>query len=196
MRHPVTVWAGLLLRCALALFHGPVVAGAALEDVAAIGTHLDVTTDPKGGVRAHAVLDLPASLAAVQALFTDYEHWPELFDVSMRVGRVERMPDRTITEVFIAHPILPGESRLLGENRVLPDGGLTTTMIGGDFKRYARTWKLSSNGSPAHTKAEFDLLVEPKTMAPDWLVALEVKRELEAHFKLVRAKLAKLDKSH
>jgi hypothetical protein len=173
------------------LFQGSEAAAAAGEDLSAIGTPLDVTTDPKGGVRAHAVLDLPAPMAAVQALFTDYEHWPELFDVSMRVGKVERMPDRTITEIFIAHPILPGESRLLGENRILPDGGLTTTMIGGDFKRYARTWKLSTNGSPVHTKAEFDLLVEPKTMAPDWLVALEVKRELEAHFKLVRAKLAK-----
>ena len=185
----------MLLWCTVVLFHGPGAVLAAVEDVAAIGTHLDVTTDPEGGVRAHAVLDLPAPMATVQALFTDYEHWPELFDVSMRVGKVERLSDRTITEVFIAHPILPGESRLLGENRILPDGGLTTTMIGGDFKRYARTWKLSSNGSPTHTKAEFDLLVEPKTMAPDWLVAVEVKRELEAHFKLVRAKLAKREKA-
>lgn len=185
-----------LLWCAAALFQAPGAAGAGLEDVAAINTHLDVKPDPQGGVRAHAILDLPAPMAAVQALFTDYEHWPELFDVSMRVGKVERMPDRAITEIFLAHPILPGESRLLGENRISPDGGLTTTMIGGDFKRYARTWKLSSNGSPLHTKAEFDLLVEPKTIAPDWLVAIEVKRELEAHFKLVRAKLAKLDKGH
>lgn len=195
MRQLVGGWAWPLLWCAVALFQAPGTVAAVVEDLVAIGTHLDVTTDPKGGVRAHAVLDLPAPLAAVQALFTDYEKWPELFDVSMRVARVERMPDRTITEVFISHPILPGESRLLGENRVLPDGGLTTTMIGGDFKRYARTWKLSSNGSPAHTRAEFDLLVDPKTMAPDWLVAVEVKRELEAHFKLVRAKLAKRDKT-
>jgi len=192
MRHPTTAWAWLLLCCAVAIVHGPGGAAAG-EDVAAVSTHLDVTTDPRGGVRAYAVLDLSAPVAAVQALFTDYEHWPELFDVSMRVGQVERLADRTITELFIAHPILPGESRLLGENRLLPGGGVTTTMIGGDFKRYARTWKLSSNGSPAHTKAELDLLVEPKTMAPDWLVAIEVRRELHAHFKLVRAKLAKLE---
>ncbi len=165
--------------------------GAALASAggSAEGTVIDVRTDPEGGVRAHAVLQLSASVGAVQQVLTDYANWPRLFETKMRVTKVERMEDRTVTEVYIAHPIMPGERRLLGENRTLPGGGLSTKLIGGDFRRYERTWHLSADRN-GRTHAEFDLLVEVETLAPDWLVAMEVKRELDAHFKILQATLA------
>ncbi|GKS57473.1 hypothetical protein YTPLAS18_10000 [Nitrospira sp.] len=139
-------------------------------------------------MRAHAVLTLPASASIVEQVLTDYEHWPKLFETKMRMVKVERLEDRTITELYVAHAILPSERRLVGENRILPGGGLSTKMIGGDFRRYERTWKLWPI-DPTHTRAEFDLLVEVETFAPDWLVAMEVKRELAAHFRILKATL-------
>src|SRR5574341_330929 len=135
------------------------------------GESLNVSPDPRGGVTARATLHLAAPPAALQAVLTDYEGWPELFTVSMRVARVERQPDRTITDLYLKHSLLVGEQRLLCENREIPGGGLVTTLLGGDFKRYARTWKVSPDGSASGTKAEFYLEVEVDTWAPDWLVA-------------------------
>ena len=161
---------------------------ATAADQPATDTLLEARPDPDGGVRAHAVMTLPASAAAVEQLLTDYEHWPKLFETKMRMVKVERLEDRTITDLYVSHAILLSERHLVGENRVLPDGGLSTKMIGGDFTRYERTWKLSAL-DPTHTRAEFDLLVEVDTFVPDWLVAMEVKRELAAHFRILKATL-------
>ncbi|TAJ09344.1 MAG: hypothetical protein EPO61_06540 [Nitrospirae bacterium] len=147
---------------------------------------LTVTGDPAGGLRATASLRLPVPPSVVQQVLTDYENWPHLFGVTMRMARLDRRSDRVITELYIRHPILPGESRLMCDNRVPPGGGLVTTFLEGDFKRYERTWTLGPDGSAAATKAEFTLLVEVKTLAPDWLVALELKRQLEKHFRILR----------
>ena len=40
---------------------------------------LDVRTDPSGGVRATANILFPAPVSVIQAILTDYAHWPELF---------------------------------------------------------------------------------------------------------------------
>lgn len=145
-----------------------------------------VAADPGGGFKATASLRLPVPPSVVQQVLTDYEHWTHLFGVTMRVARVDRQPDKVITEVYIQHPILPGERRLMCENRVPPGGGLVTTFLEGDFRRYERTWKLGPDGSDAATKADFSLVVDVETMAPDWLVALELKRQLEKHFRILR----------
>lgn len=150
---------------------------------------LDVDTDPGGGVRAHAVLDLPGSRAVVERVLTDYEAWPQLFDTTMRMGTIERHGDRAVTELFVQHPIVPGESRLLSENRREADGRLTTRLLGGDFIRYTRSWQLAETASGT-TRAEFDLIMQPKTVAPDWVVALALRRELETHFKRLHARIA------
>ena len=149
---------------------------------------IDVHTDPRGGVVAHATLNIAAPPAVVQQILTDYEHWPELFTVSMRMARIERYPDRVVTDIYLKHGFLSGERRLLGENRELPEGGVHTTMLEGDFRRYSRTWKISSDGTNKTTKAEFHLEVEVDTLAPDWLVATMMKRELESHFQILNEK--------
>jgi hypothetical protein len=43
-------------------------------------------------------------------------------------------------------------------------------------------------GDGNRTKADFDLVVEIDSIVPDWLVAMAMRRELEAHFRIVREK--------
>ena len=67
-------------------------------------------------------------------------------------------------------------------------GGLLTELKGGDFKQYRRFWKLAPVDGGAHTKAEFELLVEIDTSVPDWMIALAMRRDLESHFRIVKEK--------
>jgi hypothetical protein len=157
---------------------------------------LEVQPDPNGGLHATATLHLPVPPAVVQQVLTDYERWGSLFGVPMRLLRVERLPDRVVTDVYLSHPILPGESRLLCESRELPGGGLVTTLIEGDFKRYQRKWILSQDEDGTSTKAQFDLVVEVETWAPDWLIALELKRQLTKHFGILRETVAARSAAH
>ena len=92
------------------------------------------------------------------------------------------------TDIRIIHALLPGERRLLSETRTLPTGGLLTELKGGDFKQYHRLWKLTPVDGGAHTKAEFELLVEIDMMVPDWMVVVAMRRDLESHFRIMREK--------
>ena len=132
---------------------------------------LDVRTEPNGGVRATATILFPTPASVIQAILTDYAHWPELFDVQMRMAEVREQDGKAFTDIRIEHALLPGERRLLSETRTLPTGGLLTELKGGDFKQYRRLWKLNPVDGGTHTKAEFELLVEIDMMAPDWMVA-------------------------
>jgi hypothetical protein len=157
---------------------------------------LDVRTEPNGGVRATATILFPTPASVILAILTDYAHWPALFDVQMRMAEVREQDGKAFTDIRIEHALLPGERRLLSETRTLPTGGLLTELKGGDFKQYRRLWKLNPVDGGAHTKAEFELLVEIDMMAPDWMVAMAMRRDLESHFRLVREKaLAQVQQS-
>ena len=149
---------------------------------------LDVRTEPTGGVRATATILFPVEPAIIQRLLTDYAHWPELFDVRMRMAEVRVQDGKAFTDIRIDHALLPGERRLLSETRILPTGGILTELKGGDFMQYRRLWKLTPVDGGAHTKAEFELLVEVDWNMPDWMVALAMRRDLETHFRIVREK--------
>ena len=82
----------------------------------------------------------------------------------------------------------PASSGCSVNPRRVPGGGLVTDLKGGDFKRYHRVWKLQPAGDGSQTRAEFELLVEVEAMVPDWLVAVAMERELNAHFRIVREK--------
>ena len=148
----------------------------------------DVRTEPTGGVRATATILFPVEPAIIQRLLTDYAHWPELFDVRMRMAEIREEDGKVFTDIRIDHALLPGERRLLSETRTLPTGGLLTELKGGDFKQYHRLWKLTPVDGGAHTKAEFELLVEIDMMVPDWMIVVAMRRDLETHFRLVREK--------
>lgn len=170
-----------------ALFPGPAVPVWAGE----VGTvhllhALVVQAEPAGGVRATATLLFPGNPSVLHSILTEYRKWPELFETKMRMAQVEEREGHVLTDLFISHPLLPGEQRLICESQVLPGGGLVTDLKGGDFKQYHRAWKLEPAGDGSQTRAEFELLVEPKTMIPDWLIAVAMERELNVHFRLVR----------
>lgn len=149
---------------------------------------LVVQLDPAGGVRATATLLFPGSPAVLHSILTEYRKWPELFETRMRMAQVEERDGHVLTDVYVSHALLPGEQRLLCESQVLPGGGLVTDLKGGDFKQYHRAWKLEPAGDGTQTRADFELLVEPKTMIPDWLIAVAMERELNVHFHIVRQK--------
>lgn len=149
---------------------------------------LDVRVERDGGVRATAKILFPAAPTVIQRILTDYAHWPDLFDVRMRMADVREEDGRTVTDIRIAHTLLPGERRLLCESRSVPGGGLVTELRGGDFRQYRRVWSLSPAEDGRWTKAEFDLLVEIDTIVPDWLIAVAMRRDLEAHFRIVTEK--------
>jgi len=184
---PPSIWK-LLPAVSLLLAVGSA-ASASVEPLPTV----DVRSEPSGGLRATATLRLPAPPLMVQQVLTDYEQWPSLFSVSMRVAHVERQADRVLVDLYITHPLLFFlENRLHSENRELPQGGLVTSLVAGDFKQYRRVWKLTPDGSPLATRAEFDLLIEADTWAPNSLVAYELRRQLKEHFSLLlRAVLAR-----
>ena len=149
---------------------------------------LDVRTEPTGGMRATAMILFPVEPAIIERLLTDYAHWPELFDVRMRMAQIREQDGKVFTDIRIDHGLLPGERRLLSETRALPTGGLLTELKGGDFKQYRRFWKLISVDGGAHTKAEIELVVEIDTIVPDWIIAAAMRRDLESHFRIMREK--------
>ena len=169
--------AGLLtLLCPLTLFA-----------VSGVET-LEVKTEAGGGVHATARLLFPAKPDVIQGLLADYPHWPDLFDVRMRLAELTVHNGVATVDLRIEHALLPGERRLVTESRAVPGGGLVTELVGGDFKRYHRMWRLRSAGEGNETAAEFDLLFELETLVPDWLIAVAVRQELESHFRIVKQK--------
>ena len=149
---------------------------------------LEVKTESGGGVHATAHVTFPAKPDVIQSMLTDYQHWPELFDVRMRMADITIREGVAKTDIRIEHALLPGERRLVTESRALPEGGMMTDLVGGDFKKYRRIWKLTPVNGGAQTRADFELVVAIDSVVPDWLVAFAMRRELEAHFRIVKEK--------
>jgi hypothetical protein len=106
----------------------------------------------------------------------------------MRVIDVQIRQDVVITDLRIDHALLPGERRLVTESRTTANYDIVTDLVAGDFKRYHRVWKLSPADEGRETWADFELSVAIDSIVPDWLVAIATKRELEAHFRIVKEK--------
>lgn len=153
-------------------------------------TVLDILDDPAGGKKAVATLRIAAPPDAVRAVLSDYERWPDLFDGRFRMAKLERLDGRVVTDLLITRWPLPGEMRLLCETRELPDGDILTSLIAGNFKRYKRHWRFiaETNGGAVRTRAEMDMLVDIDSWVPDWLFATMLRRDLEAHFRILRAR--------
>jgi hypothetical protein len=175
----------MLRRSACALFIAAVLS---MPAWAVDGPSLDVQVVPTGGVRAKATIVFPVQPDVIQRILTDYRRWPDLFEIRMRVVELREEHGTAFTDLRIDHSLLPGERRLLCESRSLAGGGLLTELRGGDFKQYRRLWTLSPADGGRQTKAEFELLVEIDTIVPDWMVAIAMRQELEAHFRIVREK--------
>ncbi|MBH0178889.1 MAG: hypothetical protein HP491_13770 [Nitrospira sp.] len=149
---------------------------------------LDVKVESGGGVRATARVLFPAKPVVIQSLLADYPRWPELFEVHMRVADLSIHEGVATVDLRITHALMPGEHRLVTDSRMLPDGGLVTDLKGGDFTRYHRVWKLRPAGAGNQTSADFELTVALDSLTPDWLIAVVMRQELEAHFRIVKQK--------
>ena len=149
---------------------------------------LQVKTDPAGGVIATARVLFPAGPEIIHSLLTDFRRWPELFEVRMRLVDLQVRQDVVTTDLRIEHALLPGERRLVTESRATANEGIVTDLVEGDFKRYHRVWKLSPANEGRETYADFELKVAIDSIVPDWLVALATRRELDAHFRIVKEK--------
>ena len=149
---------------------------------------LDVRTEPTGGVKATATIFLPAPVSVVQAILTDYMHWPELFELQMKLADVTIQNGVATTDIRIEHMLLPGERRLVTESRVLPNGDLVADLKTGDFKRYHRRWTLTAADGGAQTRADFELVVEIDSVLPDRLIAFATRRDLKSHFRILSEK--------
>ncbi len=178
---------GVVLRLSLAVLLS-VAESEAAPLLAAETDRLEVRVESGGGVRATAQVFFPAKPAIVQSLLTDYPHWPELFEVRLRVADLQIHEGIATVDLRIDHPLMPGERKLVTESRILSSGGLVTDLTGGDFKRYHRVWKLQPIGDGSQTRADFELAVEIASMVPDWLVAIAMRQELETHFRIVKQK--------
>jgi hypothetical protein len=165
---------------------GCIVAGWSGWSYAAESDSLEVRTETTGGVRATATIFFSVEQAIIQRILTDYAHWPELFEVRMRMAEIREEKGKVFTDIRISHALLPGERRLLSNTWTLPTGEFVTELRGGDFKQYHRLWKLIPVDGGAHTKAEFELVVEIDMMVPDWIVAAATRRDLETHFRIMR----------
>ena len=161
----------------------PVFAGNAFDN-----DSLTVNVESGGGIRAMAEVFFPAKPELIQTILTDYAHWPELFDVRMSIASLTIEHGVATMDLRIKHALLPGERRLVTESRTLPSGGLITDLKAGDFKRYHRVWKLVPVADGSRTKAEFEMVVEIDSLVPDWLVGIAMRRDLEAHFRIVKEK--------
>lgn len=175
----------LLVVCEAFLF---LVGQGTPEALAAEYDNLEVTTDSGGGVRATARVLFPVKPEIIQGLLTDYSHWPDLFEVRMRIADVTVENGVATVDLRIDHALMPGERRLITESRTVPGGGLVTDLKGGDFKRYHRAWILKPSPDGNRTLAEFELVVQPDLMIPDWLIVMVTRQELDAHFQLVKQK--------
>ena len=149
---------------------------------------LEVKTEPGGGIRATAHPLFPAKPEIIQKLLADYAHWPDLFEVRMRVAELNVRDGVATVDLRIDHPVMPGERRLVTESRILPNGGLVTDLRAGDFKRYHRVWTLQPVEEGNQTRADFELIVELDSLVPDWLVAMVTRQELSTHFRIVKQK--------
>jgi ribosome-associated toxin RatA of RatAB toxin-antitoxin module len=149
---------------------------------------LEVKTEPGGGIRATAHPLFPAKPEIIQKLLADYAHWPDLFEVRMRVAELNVRDGVATVDLRIDHPVMPGERRLVTESRILPNGGLVTDLKAGDFKRYHRVWTLQPVEEGNQTRADFELIVELDSLVPDWLVAMVTRQELSTHFRIVKQK--------
>ncbi|MDF0644988.1 MAG: SRPBCC family protein [Nitrospira sp.] len=182
--NPARVLVNVALTLAIGLFE----TAAPPAVVAADTDELEVKVEPDSGIRARARLVFEAKPGVLFAILTDYAHWPDLFEVRMRLVDLTMHGAIARTDLRIEHALLPGERRLVTDSRTVTDRSIVTDLVQGDFKRYHRAWRLSPADGGAHTLAEFELLVAIDSMVPDWLVAFAMRRELESHFRIVKKK--------
>ena len=152
---------------------------------------LNIAVDSTGAAHVRAVLELPARPAVVHAVLTDYAHWPLLFPRGLRIVAISQDKAGVETDVYVPRRFLPGEFHLITLTRETAPGILETSLIGGDFLQYRRTWILTPGLTRDETRAELEMDIQLKQWIPGWLFTLGLKHELLEHFGKLRAEVAR-----
>jgi hypothetical protein len=66
---------------------------------------------------------------------------------------------------------------------------LETSLIGGDFLKYRRTWILTPGLTNDETRAALEMDIQLKQWIPGWLFTLVLKHELLEHFGRLQAEV-------
>jgi len=159
--------------------------------VASPGALLNIAVDSAGVAHVRAVLELSARPAVVHAVLTDYAHWPLLFPRGLRIMAISQEKDGVETDVYVPRRFLPGEVHLITLTRETGPGILETSLIGGDFLRYRRTWILTPGLTNDETRAELEMDIQLKQWIPGWLFTFVLKHELLEHFGRLQAEVAR-----
>jgi hypothetical protein len=155
------------------------------------GALLNIAVDSAGAAHVRAVLELPARPAVVHAVLTDYGHWPLLFPRGLRIVAVSQEKDGVETDVYVPRRFLPGEFHLITLTREAVPGILETSLIGGDFLKYRRTWSLTPGLTNDETRAELEMDIQLKQWIPGWLFTFVLKHELLEHFGRLQTEVAR-----
>ena len=152
---------------------------------------VNIAVDSAGAAHVRAVLELSARPAVVHAVLTDYGHWPLLFPRGLRIVAVSQEKDGVETDVYVPRRFLPGEFHLITLTRETVPGILETSLIGGDFLKYRRTWFLTPGLTNDETRAELQMDIQLKQWIPGWLFTLALKHELLEHFDRLQAQVTR-----
>jgi len=152
---------------------------------------LNIAVDSAGAAHVRAILDLAARPTVVHDVLNDYVHWPLLFPRGLRMVAISQDKDGVTTDMYVPRYFLPGEFHLITLTRETAPGILETSLVGGDFLKYRRTWTLTPGLTSHETRAELEMDIQLKQWIPGWLFTLILKHDLLEHFGKLRAEVAR-----
>jgi hypothetical protein len=141
----------------------------------------DIVFDQEAVAHIHAIVDLSGAPNTVLAVLTDYAHWPILFP-GMRLGAIRQDADGVITEMDLPMAVLPGTIHLVIRTRLVPPNQIDAELVSGDLQRFWRRWRVTPLPTPHITRAELQMVMQPKGWAPQWLVRYGIEIQLKDHF--------------
>ena len=139
-----------------------------------------------GVAHVHALLDLPASPEVVFGVLTDYAHWARLFADGTTIVSIRFDADGVTTDMYLPRSIMPGRVHLVIRTRTPSRASIEAELVSGDLQRFWRRWDLSPAGRDT-TKAELQLLLQPRTWSPQWMIRYGIEKELTEHFRRLLA---------
>ena len=143
----------------------------------------EITFDKDGIAHVHALLELPASPETVFTVLTDYAHWARLFADGTTMVSIRRDADGVTTDMYVPRSVMPGRVHLVIRTRTPSHARIEAELVSGDLQRFWRRWDLQPSMSQSATKAELQILLQPRTWAPQWMIRYGIEKELTEHFR-------------
>lgn len=146
----------------------------------------EIAVDDQGVAHVHAIVEFPAPSNTVFGVLTDYAQWPRLFAEGLTIVSIRDEPDGVITEMYLPRVLMPGTLHVVIRTRVFMRDRIEAELVSGDLNRFWRLWHLTPLEGDRQTKADLQMIVQPKGWTPNWLVRYGIERELTDHFRRLR----------